>query len=144
MFATMKKPLCRLCGERHYAHEPHIFGDEPDRARSSVGEHRTVAPKVAGSSPVVLAKPERVDVVPDAHEVIDTGSAEGDQVRVELPVSDGVAPSSKSDRLAVAKEALTGAERSQRYREAHREEYNARAKARMKARRAKIRGSPSE
>ena len=132
----MKKPLCRLCGERHYTHEPHIFGSEPTKphindARKAVAEKREVRRKIDAAKDNALEAPSRP-------------SSKDEKVHVAAPVSDGVAPSSKSDRLAVAKEALTGAERSQKYREAHREEYNAKAKERMKARRAKIRGSPSE
>lgn len=60
------------------------------------------------------------------------------------PVSDGVAFGGKSDRLAVAKQALSSAERHKRWREKDPEAYRKWNRERMKARRAKIRGSPSE
>lgn len=109
--------------------------------RSSEAERGPVKPKVVGSSPTASAK-EKID----AALVQDPVALEAQ--KHESPVPDMDEPvetsPSKSDRLAVAKEALDGAERQKRHREKDPEAYKKWNRERMKARRAKIRGSPSE
>lgn len=122
----MQKTLCKFCGTReHHQSEMHLCkAMAPDKSTRKHEVREAVPPP----------SPPQVDNEVSSGVVADSGPDRAEDVP----------PPSKSDRLAVATKALTDADRSQRYRDKDRETYNAKAKVRMKARRDRIRGSPSE
>lgn len=81
-------------------------------------------------------------VLPDESEAREIESASREAVSVVSDGRDEILAQAKPDRLAVAREALSPAAKQARFRKAH-PDYVEREKARLKARRAKIRGSPA-
>ena len=59
----MQRPLCPVCEQRHYTHEPHVFGESPTGASTNKSQLSTAStntvmqePAVSTNSPVQLSE----------------------------------------------------------------------------------------